>query len=711
MSVVLHVVESWGAGVRAAVLQFVTATPEHEHHLLRGVRRSEFSADDEHGFASIGVLPAGPVAARRAIRRGVAAVQPDVVHAHSSYAGFFVRTTLRRGRGPRIVYSPHCFAFERRDVSAPVRVAIRAVERMLARNTDAIAACSPGEARTASLFRTERVVYVPNVSRVPALAMLEHRDANRIVGVGRVGAQKDPDFFRAAVLRLRRAGRPSLDARWIGDGDDRVARLRLERAGIPVSGWLSSFDAHKALGSAGVYLHTARWEGFPVSILEAVELGVPVIAREVPTLAGAIATPGITTPEQMADAVEELLAGGETARHANLAAWHRRLAANTPQRQALALEAAYRPADRRAVLINGKWLSAQPSGMQRYAGEVARRVLDLDPAARVVVPRDAQLPDWLPVGRTLRSRFRGIAFEQLALPWRARRAMLLNLAGPAPLVKREQLVVMHDVTPARFPSTFSRRFVLWYSLLYRVLARRARHLATVSEFSRGELADVLGIDPARFALAPNGHEHAFDARAEAGEVTLAGELALHATEDYVLCVGTLTPSKNLVPVTRALAEAGIPVVVVGATGARRVFTAESPLEAPGIHLAGRLTDGELALLLRNARALVFPSLYEGFGLPLVEAQALDCPVIASDRASIPEVAGEGAVYFDPTRPEDAVARVRALDADARRRLVASGRRNIERFSWDRTAVTLLGLATDAPVMVPMATAPGAWDAL
>ncbi|MEO8093705.1 MAG: glycosyltransferase [Pseudolysinimonas sp.] len=699
MTVVLHVVESWSAGVRSAVLQFVAATPEVEHHLLRGVKRSEFAADDEHGFASVGVLPTGVLAARRAIRRGVAAVGPDVVHAHSSYAGVFVRTTLRRDADRRIVYSPHCFAFERRDVAAPVRLVIRMLEHLLARNTDTIAACSPGEARVASRLRAGRVIYVPNVASVPALAMLEHRDPNRVVAVGRIGAQKDPDFFRAAVLHLRRNGHPDLDARWIGDGDDRIARLRLERAGIPTSGWLSSFDAHKALGQAGVYLHTARWEGFPVSILEAIELGIPVIAREVPTMVGAIATPGITTPQQMAAAAEELLHGGDAARHANLAAWQRRLAANTPERQRSALDAAYRRVDRQPVLINGKWLSAQPSGMQRYAGEVARRVLDLDPAARVVIPRDAVLPDWLPVARTVRSRLRGIAFEQVALPWRARGAMLLNLAGPAPIVKRDQLVVMHDVTPARFPRTFSRAFVLWYSVLYRVLARRVRHLATVSEFSRGELADVLHVDPRRFALAPNGHEHAFVASADAAEITLDTALALHASEDYVLCVGTQTPSKNLAPVTRALAAAGISVVVVGAAGSRRVFTHEALVEAPGIHLAGKLSDGELALLLRNARALVFPSLYEGFALPLVEAQALDCPVIASDRASIPEVAGEGAMYFDPMRPQDAVARVRSLDAGERKRLVASGRINITRFSWDRTAGILLGLATDAPLPV------------
>jgi glycosyltransferase involved in cell wall biosynthesis len=528
--------------------------------------------------------------------------------------------------------------------------------------------------------------------------MLEHRDGNRVVTVGRIGAQKDPEFFRAAVLHLRRNGRPGLDARWIGDGDDAIARARLERTGVPVSGWLSSFDAHCALGGAGVYLHTARWEGFPIAILEALELGVPVIARDVPALAGATATPGITTPVGMAVAAEELLRGGEAARQRNLAAWQRVLAGNTAERQTATLRAAYAGGARQRVLVNGKWLSAQASGMQRYAGEVARRVLDLDPASRVVVPRDAVLPDWLSAGRVIRSRLRGIAFEQIALPWRARGAMLLNFAGPAPVLKRDQLVVMHDVTPARFPRTFSRRFVLWYSVLYRVLARRARHLATVSEFSRGELADVLRVDPARFALAPNGHEHAFEARADAAELTLGTELAARTVDDYVLCVGTLTPSKNLGPVTRALADAGIPVVVVGASGSRRVFAQDSSLDAPGIHLAGRLSDGELALLLRNARALVFPSLYEGFGLPVVEAQALGCPVVASDATSIPEVAGEGALYFDPLRPEDAVARVRELIPAERRRLIAHGHRNVERFSWDRTAAILLGLATDAPVV-------------
>ena len=252
--------------------------------------------------------------------------------------------------------------------------------------------------------------------------------------------------------------------------------------------------------------------------------------------------------------------------------------------------------------------------------------------------------------------------------------MLLNLAGPAPLLKRDQLVVMHDVTPARFPRTFSRRFVLWYSVLYRVLARRARHLATVSEFSRGELGRGARASIPRGSRSRRTVTSTRSRPAPTPPSSRSAPTSPPAPSTTTCCASAPSPrARTSRPVTRALAAAGIPVVVVGAAGARRVFAEEIPLDGPGIHLAGRLSDGELALLLRNARALVFPSLYEGFGLPLVEAQALDCPVVASDRASIPEVAGEGALYFDPMRPEDAVARVRELVPAERRRLISHGR--------------------------------------
>ncbi len=677
--VVLHVVESWGAGVRAAVLRYAAATPEYEHHVLRGTGRSEFASDGEHVFASVRDLPAGALAAHRAIRDTARELRPAVVHAHSSYAGAFVRATLRDRAAQRIVYSPHCFAFERRDLSPAVRLAVRALEFMLAGNTDTIAACSRAELATASRFGV-RAAYVPNVPSTTSPAAVTPTEG--VVAVGRIGAQKAPGFFRDVVALLR----TTATATWVGDGDDTDARADLERSGIRVTGWLPSAAAQFTVAGAAAYVHTADWEGFPIAILEAIELGVPVVAREVPTLKGAIATPGLTTPAQVAAAVDELIVGGPVARERNLSAWRELLAGNTAEHQAAALRSLYEGTA--PLTINGKWLGSRQSGMQRYAGEVARRILELEPSARVIAPANAVLPSWLPASRVTRARLSGVPFEQLELPWRSRGTMLLNMAGAAPLATREQLVVMHDATPARFPQTFSRRFVAWYSVMNRVLSRRARHLATVSEFSRRELADVLGVD--RFTVAGNGHEHLLGDRAEPRS---GSRLRSTTGAEYVLCVGNLTPNKNLVPVVTALAAAGIRVVVVGAGGASNVYAQQAGLDIAGVELAGRVSDEELAGLLAGAKALVFPSLYEGFGLPIVEAQALGCPVIASDAASIPEVAGDGALYFDARRPEQAVALVEGLDEPVRRDLVARGYANVARHTWDATAQTLLGVVS------------------
>ena len=106
-------------------------------------------------------------------------------------------------------------------------------------------------------------------------------------------------------------------------------------------------------------------------------------------------------------------------------------------------------------------------------------------------------------------------------------------------------------------------------------------------------------------------------------------------------------------------------------------------------LAQQLSDAELLHVLGNACALVFPSLYEGFGLPLVEAQAVGCPVIASHRGSIPEVGGDSALYFDALDPASAVELVTGLDDVERARLIGLGRRNVERYTWDASAQLVL----------------------
>jgi glycosyltransferase involved in cell wall biosynthesis len=339
------------------------------------------------------------------------------------------------------------------------------------------------------------------------------------------------------------------------------------------------------------------------------------------------------------------------------------------------------------LALNGKWLSQETTGTQRYAREVTRHLLPLLPDRPVLhVPAGAAVPDWLRARVDVRrSRLRGTAFEQFALPWAARHHLVLSLGGAAPLLARRQVATMHDATPFRFPQTYSRAFGTWYRLMYRTVGRRAERILTVSAFSRSELTAVLSVTEDRVVVVPNGSEHI--------AVDGPGEPVDGVSGHFVLMVGPPAAHKNIAPVASALAQRGIDVVVVGGGAAGRVFesvdrsSARPDGGAGAVTRVGRVSDEHVHWLYRHASVLVFPSLYEGFGLPVVEAQRLGCPVVASDRASLPEVAGDGALLVDPT-DADAVARhVVTLLGDPERlaQLRIRGRENADRFRWAASA--------------------------
>ncbi len=343
-----------------------------------------------------------------------------------------------------------------------------------------------------------------------------------------------------------------------------------------------------------------------------------------------------------------------------------------------------RPAEQ---FVNGKWLAQAASGTQRYATQVVRAAArsSSDGRLTLVVPADAVLPEWARSFRVVRSRLRGTLFEQVALPWAARRGHLYSLAGPAPLLKRDQTVVMHDATPFRHPETFRRAFVLWYRLLYGVLARRAARLLTVSEFSRGELADVLGVPASRFGIAPCAADHV----GEPGE-PLADELPFEPGT-FALLVGNEAPHKNVAPALAALADAGVRVAVVGGQQPR-VFRGAPVRARADVRLLGRVDDEALTRLYAAAGVLVAPSRYEGFGIPVIEAGRLGCPSVVATGSALTEVAGDGALSFDPDDVAHGAELVAKLLHDPVRReeLAARARANAQRFSWSATAETVFG---------------------
>lgn len=348
----------------------------------------------------------------------------------------------------------------------------------------------------------------------------------------------------------------------------------------------------------------------------------------------------------------------------------------------------------RTVFINGRYLSQPLSGVQRYAEEIVRaldRRVGAGGAAApytVLCPADAKDAGLRHIRQEVVGRSRGHVWDQLDFALAARRGVALCLASVGPILLSRQLVVIHDAAVQRHPEHFSRAYAAVHRTIDAILARRAR-LATVSDFSRKELSEVLRVASDRIIVARNGAEH-FKV---APDRTIVQRLGL-GEHPFFLALGNITRNKNLAVVIRAQARlqpSPVRLVAVGRLDANIFGRGFLPAIGEGLVLPGRLNDAEVAGLMRAARALIFPSFYEGFGIPPLEAMANDCPVLASTAEAVRETCGDAAEYFDPDDDATlATLMMRAVsDGDHwRERRIAAGRERRGMFSWADAAATL-----------------------
>jgi len=361
-----------------------------------------------------------------------------------------------------------------------------------------------------------------------------------------------------------------------------------------------------------------------------------------------------------------------------------------------------------SVYINGRFLSQHITGVQRYAFELVRgidrllvRLPDLND--RIVFtllapPNTRQFAIFNHINVKQVGRLTGHMWEQFELPLFSRDGLLVCLCNTGPLLKCNQIVTLCDASVFRVPKAYSFAFRMWYRTLFAIIGRRARGVLTISNFSRNELITCSGIPPHKFTVTYPGINHQ-----NWGKIpNVVDSDKFQTGRPYILAVSSMSPHKNfraLVDAITLLDDADFDVLIAGGANPAIFKCADIPLPK-SVKYLGYISDDQLKYLYSKAECFVYPSLYEGFGLPPLEAMSNGCPVIAANAGALPEVCGDAVLYCDPQSPQDIADKIKMMMSNPklREKYRAMGISHASMYTWEKCARETLDLIKK--VLVP-----------
>ncbi len=351
------------------------------------------------------------------------------------------------------------------------------------------------------------------------------------------------------------------------------------------------------------------------------------------------------------------------------------------------------------IYINGRFVTQKITGVQRYAYELLRALDEgIEKGAvdagifkfHLLTPHgQKQNIDLKIIEKKQVGHLKGQLWEQIELPLYARGGFLVNLCNQGPIFKRKQIVTIHDAAIYRFPKAYSWLFRTWYKLTWYCLSKTAKLILTVSEFSRQELINRGVGSEDKIRVIPNGINHIHRAMSNKG---VLDKYSLEKN-GYIFAVGSLNPTKNfsaLLAAFERLDNKNLKLAIAGG-GNEKIFSKTGFAVPANVKFLGYVDDADLKCLYENAAFFVFPSIYEGFGIPPLEAMACGCPVITSKVASLPEICQNAALYCDPFNIQDVADKMNlmASDKDLRLSFAERGLARSMFFQWDDSVRLLL----------------------
>ena len=340
------------------------------------------------------------------------------------------------------------------------------------------------------------------------------------------------------------------------------------------------------------------------------------------------------------------------------------------------------------VVVNARFLTQRLSGVQRFAMELALRLKEhYGNNIQFVSPHDITDDDGfkrleaLVIGERL-----GYMWEQIDLPRYLKtigNPILINLCNMAPIFYSNKIVALHDVAYKAYSRAYSPKMKIAYNVLVPQILKYSKHVITVSDFSKQEIQKYYNVAKEKITVIYN---------AVGSNFHYIKDKDL-SSSNYLLTVSSIGENKNFITSLKVYAEASkrindLKFYVIGNTLKEAKYTKyKDYADNPNIYFLGSISDNELIKFYSNALAFIYPSIYEGFGIPPLEAQSCGCPVIASNSGPLPEILSSSALIFDPSDVDSMTNAVVQLyeDMSFRRQTIEIGQTNPKRFSWEKSA--------------------------